>query len=104
MFEGKNIMQESCRNRGMQEDWTGIDKSRREKWKQSGWREVEGKWKRSWVREATQEKPEKEEKSTFRKGQGKNKFHNQSAVRTCHDGYLRRSMLIQRPFMDKYCF
>lgn len=32
------------------------------------------------------------------------KFHNQSAVRTCCDRYSRISMLMQRPFIDKHCF
>lgn len=76
----------------------------REKWKRSGWREGEGKWQKSWVREAGGGKPKKE-KSRCRKDQGKNeKFHNQSAVRTCCDGYFRTAMLIQQLFIDKYCF
>lgn len=50
-------------------------------------------------------KPEKEEKSRCGKGQGKNeKFHNQSAVRTCCDGYTGTAVLIQQPPIDKYCF
>lgn len=57
------------------------------------------------MREVAGGKPEKEEKSRCRRGQGKNdKFHNQSAVRTCCDDYLRIAMLIQQSFIDKYCF
>lgn len=43
------------------------------------------------MREMGGGKPEKEEKSRCGKGQGKNeKFHNQSAVRTCCGGYAEQ--------------
>lgn len=67
--------------------------------------EGEEKWGRAWMREMGGRKPEKEEKNRCRKGQGKNeKFHNQSAVRTCCDGYTGTAVLIQQPSIDKYGF
>lgn len=73
-------------------------------WKRSGWREGEGKWGREWMREIEGGKAEKE-KSRRGNGQEENKkFHNQSAVRTCCDGYMGTAVLIQQPSIDKYCF
>lgn len=57
------------------------------------------------IRDTGEGKPLKEKRSRCRKGQRKNeKFHNQSAVRTCCDGYMVTAMLIQQPYIDKYCF
>lgn len=73
-------------------------------WKRSGWREGEGQWGRARMREMGGGEVQKE-KSRSGNGQGENKkFHNQSAVRTCCDGYMGTAVLIQQPSIDKYCY